>query len=47
MSKVVVLKLGLKTEKHPASYEIGWIKRGIETPVTPKEFIKMNLNSLD
>jgi hypothetical protein len=46
VSKVVVLKLGLKTEKHPALYEIGWIKRGTETLVTPKEFIKMNLNSL-
>ncbi len=36
VSKEMVLKLGLKTEKHPAPYKIGWIKRGTETLVTER-----------
>jgi hypothetical protein len=36
VSKEMVLKLGLKTKKHPASYKIGWIKRGTETLVTER-----------
>jgi hypothetical protein len=36
VSKEMVSKLGLKTEKHPAPYKIGWIKRGTETLVTER-----------
>ena len=28
VSKNMVTKLGLKTEKHPSPYKIGWIKQG-------------------
>jgi hypothetical protein len=30
----MVAKLGLKTEKHPSPYKIGWIKQGAEAKVT-------------
>ncbi|XP_059429202.1 uncharacterized protein LOC132163019 [Corylus avellana] len=36
VSKEMVSKLGLKTEKHPTSYKIGWIKRGTKTLVTER-----------
>jgi hypothetical protein len=31
MCKEIVMKLGVKTKKHPSPYEIGWIKWKIET----------------
>lgn len=34
VSQAMVSKLGLKTEKHPLPYSIGWIKKGIESKVT-------------
>jgi predicted SprT family Zn-dependent metalloprotease len=36
VSKEMVWKLGLKTEKHPAPYKIRWIKQGTETLVTER-----------
>lgn len=33
VSKVIVAKLGMKTEKHPSPYKIGWIKHGTEIEV--------------
>ncbi|XP_023873831.1 uncharacterized protein LOC111986436 [Quercus suber] len=33
-SKSLVTKLGLKIEKHPSPYKIGWVKKGTETLVT-------------
>ena len=33
-SKILVAKLGLKIEKHPSLYKIGWIKKGMETLFT-------------
>ena len=33
-SKILVAKLGLKIEKHPSLYKIGWIKKGMETIFT-------------
>ena len=33
-SKSLVAKLGLKIEKHPSLYKIGWIKKGMETIFT-------------
>lgn len=35
-SKAMVRKLGLKTEKHPSPYKIGWVKRGTETQVSER-----------
>ncbi|XP_073260712.1 uncharacterized protein [Populus alba] len=34
ISKSMVTKLGLKTEKHPSPYKIGWIRQGAEARVT-------------
>lgn len=34
MSKNMVIKLGLKMEKYPSPYKIGWIRQGAETKVT-------------
>jgi hypothetical protein len=36
VSKVMVAKLGLTTERHLTPYKIGWIKRGTETLVTER-----------
>ncbi|KAB5521262.1 hypothetical protein DKX38_025581 [Salix brachista] len=35
VSKSMVQKLGLKTEKHPCPYSIGWIRRGAEAKMSP------------
>jgi hypothetical protein len=34
VSKGMVLKFGLKIEKYPTPYKIGWIKQGTKTLVT-------------
>jgi hypothetical protein len=34
ISKNMVAKLGLKTERHPSPYKIGWIRQGVEARVT-------------
>jgi hypothetical protein len=34
--KEIVMKLGVKTKKHPSPYKIGWIKWKIETQVTER-----------
>jgi len=34
VSKNMVTKLGLKTEKHPSPYKIGWIRQGAKAKVT-------------
>jgi hypothetical protein len=34
ISKNMVAKLGLKTERHLSPYKIGWIKQGAEARVT-------------
>jgi len=34
VSKNMVIKLGLKMEKYPSPYKIGWIRQGAETKVT-------------
>lgn len=34
VSHTMVSKLGLKAEKHPSPYSIGWIKKGVESKVT-------------
>ena len=33
-SKSLVAKLGLKIEKHPSPYKIGWIEKGTENLIT-------------
>lgn len=43
ISKAMVTKLGLQTEKHPAPYKIGWIKRGTEVKVTEVCHIKFSI----
>jgi hypothetical protein len=41
--RTMVTKLGLKTEKHPSPYKIGWIKRGAETKVTETCRIQLSI----
>ena len=42
-SKSLVTKLGLKTEKHPNSYTIGWIRKRVEVKVTNTCRIKFSI----
>jgi hypothetical protein len=44
VSKEMVSKLGLKTEKHPAPYKIGWIKRGTKTLVIERCHFTFSIN---
>ncbi|KAB5561275.1 hypothetical protein DKX38_006232 [Salix brachista] len=43
ISRTMVTKLGLKTEKHPSPYIIGWIKQGVETKVTETCHIQFSI----
>jgi hypothetical protein len=43
ISRTMVTKLGLKTEKHPSPYKIGWIKLGAETKVTETCLIQFSI----
>jgi hypothetical protein len=44
VSKVMVVKLGLTTERHPTPYKIRWIKRGTETLVTERCRFRFSIN---
>jgi len=43
ISRTMVTKLGLKTEKHPSPYKIGWIKLGAEIKVTETCLIQFSI----
>lgn len=46
VSSTMVQKQGLKIERHPHLYKIGWIKKDSETNVTKTSLIKFSMENV-